>query len=179
MKNIILFTLIFHCALCAAQLTSAGITVTQENQGINLPSGGMFGGFDYYHHPTIPMDQKTTYTLITPSTKPIFKEILLEYEAYCNELVLDTITEYGKLMPYKQGLPDTAWIGYKCGEYKRGSPIVLTTGLRSGGWQVVDGMGNVLEDHPDPVYVKTIHICSVKRARIEPWSEHFWNWLKN
>jgi len=167
MKNIILFTLIFHCALCAAQ-----------DQGVILTSGGINTVFEYYHHPTIPMD-KNTFTVITPSAKPIFKELLLEYEAYCNEIVLDTITEYGKLMPYKQGLPDTAWIGYKCGEYKHGSPIVMTIGsLRFGGWRVVDGMGNVLEDHPDPVYVKTIHICSVKRARVEPWSEHFWNWIK-
>jgi len=166
MKNIILFTLIFQCALCAAQ-----------DQGVILTSGGINTVQEYYHHPTIPMD-KNAFTVITPSAKPIFKELLLEYEAYCSEIVLDTVTEYGKLMPYKQGLPDTAWIGYKCGEYKHGSPIVLTTGLRSGGWHVVDGMGNVLEDHPDPVYVKTIHICSVKRARVEPWSEHFWNWIK-
>ena len=166
MKNIILFTLIFHSALCAAQ-----------DQGVILTSGGINTVQEYYHHPTIPVDQTTTYTSITPSAKPIFKEILLEYEAYCNELVLDTITEYGKLMPYKQGLPDTAWIGYKCGEYKHSDRSVLF-GTLAGGWQVVDGMGNVLEDHPDPVYVKTIHICSVKRAMVEPWSEHFWNWIK-
>jgi len=167
MKNIILFTLIFQCALCSAQ-----------DQGVILTSGGINTVQEYYHHPTIPVD-KNTFTVITPSAKPFFKELLLEYEAYCSEIVLDTVTEYGRVIPRTQGHTDTAWIGYKCREFKSGGEIVMTLGLHPGGWQIVDGMGNVLEDHPGPVHVERLHICAVKRREVEPWSEDFWNWIKN
>ena len=177
MKNIILFALIFHSALCAAQLTSAGITVTQENQGFTLTPGSTSGVFEY-HHPTIPVDQKTTYTSITPSAKPIFKELLLEYEAYCNELVPDTITEFGEVNPIRGGKLDTIWKGYKCREFKHGNRLSFQDCF-SGGWQIVDCMGNVLEESQGPVYVGRLHICAVKRRELEPWGEHFWNWLKN
>jgi len=165
MKNIILFTLIFHCALCSAQ-----------DQGFTLTPGSSSGVFEYYHHPTIPMD-KNTFTVITPSAKPIFKELLLEYEAYCNEIVLDTVTEWGEVKPIRGGKLDTIWEGYKCLNFKHGNRLSFP-GCYAGGWQIVDGMGNVLEESSGPVYVGRLHICSVKRREVEPWSEDFWNWIK-
>jgi len=153
MKNIILFALIFQSALCAAQ-----------DQGVTLTSGGVntFQGH---------------YRQITPSAKPIFKELLLEYEAYCNELVPDTITEYGEVNPIRGGKLDTIWKGYKCREFKHGNRLSFPDCF-SGGWQIVDGMGNVLQESQGPVYVGRLHICAVKRREVEPWGEHFWNWLK-
>ena len=134
-----------------------------------------------------------------------FVDLVKEYEEYCQELVFDTITQDGyieyKLIPVKKkrktihyvyGDADTTWLKPDCPEYK----ISWTSRLLTGNYIISlsnYNLSNLVYDstkvrsHPiistEKVKHTTIdisrqYVCKCKRRQVEPFSEHFWNWIK-
>lgn len=123
-------------------------------------------------------------------------ELIEKYEQYCNETVKDTIIQTGTITEKMVKVPgtnyyavqlDTIWNSPSCPEFKQvrgyapwisqGSVtyttldvgVVHTTGaIRGTEWS---------KENTRPI--QRDYVCEVKRREIEPFSEHFWNWIKD
>lgn len=136
-----------------------------------------------------------------------FQELVNEYEKECSEIVSDTILqsgyiEYelvpvidvnGKISHYALGNPDTTWVKCDCPEYKDGNDRVYITG--SGAYGISSSWStDLINDHLTLEYDSHIpgttkqekqrvnitrdYVCEVKKRRVKPFSNHFWNWIK-
>ncbi|MGB0880941.1 MAG: hypothetical protein ACPGTO_10280 [Polaribacter sp.] len=119
------------------------------------------------------------------------KELIKEYEDYCNEIVTDTIYQNGiiteTLKEVEGGLYqiklDTVWESPNCPEYKDG--LISLSYYNIGGsidlkYQYPEGVivdSETSKDRTRPVERK--YACKCRRRMITPFSEHFWNWIKN
>ena len=122
-----------------------------------------------------------------------FKKLIKEYEKYCDEKVADTIMQHGTITEtlkdvgngYYQIKLDTTWNKANCPEFK--------TPKNYSGYTILDG--NITLTRTTSLYttgaivgteeaekktrsVTRQYICECKRREVEPFSEHFWNWIK-
>ena len=142
-----------------------------------------------------------SFFAFTASAQSIKKYITM-YEEYCNELVPDTITQYGKvtkecypvynkdgtLTSYFCVNKDTTWLPVTCREFKddRGIRFVNGTTVISGGYAwgsgvtfSRDGEGiSIVSDKNKESQITRPHVCMVKRQSVEPFSWDFWNFIK-
>lgn len=104
------------------------------------------------------------------------QELIVEYEAYCNQTVLDTIQQDGLISYEATNGKDTVWLKPNCSKYKQADDrwdCITADGLilHRGGFDLF-----AEEDETERVHRP--HVCRCKRRRIVPFSEHFWNWVK-
>lgn len=133
------------------------------------------------------------------------KDYIAMYENYCNELVPDTVIQYGKVI--KECYPvyndkqvitsyfcvnkDTTWLPVECERFKtRGISIgyssgVITSGQFGTGITLTrDGVtsgGKTLRVYSNDVAEEEItrqHVCMIKRQPVEPFGWDFWNFIK-
>ena len=145
------------------------------------------------------------FIAVQPLSAQSFSELIKKYEKECSKLVPDTIDQEGtvtydlvpvldakgKILHYALGKPDTVWNAPNCLEYKNSANV--SYGLRwnsNGYWS--DGITNLSlttyatagpiqgSEHTEKTRVKVTrqYICEVKQREVEPFSEHFWNWIK-
>ena len=123
-------------------------------------------------------------------------ELIARYESECNQMVKDTVLQHGvvtyetvpvlgtngKILHYTLGTADTVWQKLECPEFK--FPIESATWSSSGVWNVSSG-GQTYQELPTLTTGKvTVDAsrkcaCDVKLREVEPWSRHFWEWVKN
>jgi hypothetical protein len=140
----------------------------------------------------------------TANTQSI-KDYIIKYEAYCNELVPDTVTQYGKVTKEcypvynKEGVltsyfcvnKDTTWLPVKCEIFKdRGLSIGYSSGIITNGQfgtgitltrNGVTNDGKTLRIYSNEIAeeeITRLHVCMVKRQPIEPFGWDFWNFIK-
>lgn len=123
------------------------------------------------------------------------QELHKQYISYCNEIVTDTVEEYGEVEATKEvpiydgceqiigyrSIPakDTTWKGYKCPEYKvaaRGYWLTDTLQIvhRLDYWVSLDS-GALVRKSVVSCKVSRKHVCNVKRDK--PSHEGFYEWL--
>ena len=135
---------------------------------------------------------------------PTIADLIRAYEDYCNEEVADTVEQTGtiawgmipvkdgegKIVHYSMANPDTTWNDVDCPEYKHkierlrwsdpGNGILLYEGTSQ--WFNLSTTAGPLEGTTKATKHKTKvtrdYICKCKRREIEPWSDHFWKWIK-
>lgn len=135
-------------------------------------------------------------------SKEILATLINGYEAHCNEMVADTITQTGtinyktipvkdkngNILHYALGQADTIWHQPDCPEYKDNgllwdyysppnrfsfsSDISLIEGTNVG------AITGTTKQHKTTVKIEREYICGVKRRRVEPFSDRFWDWIK-
>lgn len=133
------------------------------------------------------------------------KEMIIAYEDYCNEIVQDTVKQYGLIEKSfvkiegsgtYQIKMDTTWNQVPCPDYKYNS-------LSFGCWDISDA--SIISDFSSDFYysdnaaythqlnfvkgseksdkelikVSRDYICDCKRRNIIPFSDDFWDWVKN
>lgn len=126
-----------------------------------------------------------------------FPELIAQYEKDCSQIVNDTIEQtgtisyeiipvydqVGKLAHYAYGKADTVWDEPECGVFKF---LNYSTWLKG---VVLWNQGITLTDNSYPIYsterqattkvrITRKYVCQVKQREVEPFSEHFWEWLK-
>jgi hypothetical protein len=133
------------------------------------------------------------------------KDYIIKYEAYCNELVPDTVTQYGKVTKEcypvyndKQTITsyfcvnkDTTWLPVECERFKdRGISIGYSSGIITSGQfgtgitLTRDGVtngGKTLRIYSNDLAeeeITRLHVCMVKRRSIEPFGWGFWEFIK-
>ena len=129
-----------------------------------------------------------------------FPELIALYEKECAQLVNDTITQYGtisydivpvidkgKIVHYALGKADTVWQEPTCKEFKY--PERPTASLISGGgWISLTGTNSLAytsgpitgteKSKKTEVEISRKYVCKIKLREVEPFSEHFWKWIK-
>lgn len=123
-------------------------------------------------------------------------DLIREYEKHCNQIVKDTIEQHGtvtyKHIPVKDSNgevlhyaihpTDTVWQKVRCPEYKNfGNRGLVLYGGSSDNFILSTNVGTYgpASEVPKKIEVKRDYICSCKLREVEPFSEHFWNWIKN
>jgi hypothetical protein len=125
-----------------------------------------------------------------------FKTLIEEYESYANEMVNDTIIQYGSISEtwekvewndYYQIKLDTVWKTPNCTEFKTRSNFIL---YESSNYSFSNTQGSLtLSSVEGPIYntaysnavtrpVNRKYICECKRREVSPFSAHFWEWIK-
>jgi len=127
-------------------------------------------------------------------------DLIRKYEKECSALVPDTVqqrgkiaydlvpvkNEHGAVMTYVTGASDTTWEKPTCPEYKFevGNMRFLSTGyqnIRYFSTEFDYGVQPTIDSSGKRQIVGTVtrpHACLVRLREVQPWSEHFWNWLK-
>jgi hypothetical protein len=136
-----------------------------------------------------------------------FPQLVALYEKECAELVNDTIDQHGeiryelvpvidqgKILHYALGKPDTIWETPDCPKFKVAAHNGLSfVGARSGiyfgdniSYSTTLGftpasypITNTQKAEKTVVKISRKYVCQVKRREVEPFSDHFWDWLKN
>lgn len=126
-----------------------------------------------------------------------FTQLVKEYESECARIVPDTTEQTGvvtfdivptfdskgKVSHYNYGSSDTTWAKVECPTYKNPTSF-WTVNLATTDFTWHGAGGNVViicdstSDKKFKKQIKRQHICMVPDRQVEPWSEHFWNWLK-
>ena len=129
-------------------------------------------------------------------------DLIRKYEKECSQIVPDTIKQYGnvtydlvpvkdakgEILHYALGTPDTVWQEPSCPEYKDGYTLLI----RSGSIRYIPDSTTLFGSSPSlngpisgsekpqktVVPITRSYICQVKLREVEPFSEHFWDWLK-
>lgn len=123
-------------------------------------------------------------------------ELIQEYENHCNEIVLDTIAIYGysnllyvpdtersgNVTRMREGtVTDTVWMNAVCPVYRYSASDDAMHAF-NGAWKYpeTDRTIRINPYNGQPIKkVEGTKICEVKRREIQPFSNHFWNWLKH
>lgn len=131
-----------------------------------------------------------------------FKDLVKQYEKECSQEVIDTIKQYGaieygkhipvnnesgKTLYYTLNPIDTVWESVDCPKFKYKSSSNYDLISSGSYWQ--SGQGSFLITDSEEVIVYSLqstyqhqitrdYICKCKLREVEPFSEHFWNWLK-
>lgn len=126
---------------------------------------------------------------ITASAQSL-PELIREYEKYCAEMVHDTIEvqgtihyelvpvmDGGKIDHYTYGQADTTWSKPECPEFKEFSWLRQTV-FRLEPEMVLYGGGLFQPEMPQKRITRKYY-CLVKRREVDPFSEHFWEWVKS
>ncbi len=126
------------------------------------------------------------------TTAQSFKDLIKKYESHCNETVLDTIRQHGTVTETFEQINgtyywavklDTVWEAPDCPEYK--TPVIhfLTSA------QIHLDVSSASLTYTGAIYgsekgdkkqrsISRDYVCECKRREVEPFSEHFWNWIK-
>ena len=123
-----------------------------------------------------------------------FKDLIKKYEKDCNTIVKDTIKQYGtitetlvkvKTSNYFQVKLDTVWNKPNCAEYKESQNIQFNNGsvIWNNSFSSTTGLnvGYIIGAEKAENKTRAIsrdYICNIKKRKIQPFSEHFWNWIK-
>lgn len=127
-------------------------------------------------------------------------ELIKAYEKYCNETVLDTVTQHGtiteryKLVDKIQGhyaiVLDTTWQEVDCPEYKFDNSIIWLADTAPA-WKVYNSTtgqmectnsGEIKGSEKAEDRTRSVtrdYVCECKRQPIDHFSEYFWNFVKN
>lgn len=124
-----------------------------------------------------------------------FAKLVKEYQAECDEIVLDTIKvrgtikyellpvyDQGELVHYAFGRPDTVWAKPECQEYKHYPMFYLASAPvlnQSDGFFSLSKATIAIAANGHEVAIEKDHVCQVKRRKVEPFSTHFWEWILN
>lgn len=122
-----------------------------------------------------------------------FEKLIKEYEKYCDEKVTDTIMQHGTITEtlkdvgngYYQIKLDTTWSKPNCPEFK--TPNYNST-ISSGVFTddiyytvntlSLGGITGTEQAEKKTRGVTRDYICECKRREVQPFSKHFWNWIK-
>ena len=121
-----------------------------------------------------------------------FKKLIKEYEKYCAEKVTDTILQHGTITEtlkdvgngYYQIKLDTTWTKPSCPEFKTpknynlGYVLYDDNMITLTGTTAFGGIYGTEEAEKKTRSVTRQYICECKRREVEPFSDHFWNWIK-
>lgn len=123
-----------------------------------------------------------------------FQKLIKEYEKYCAEKVADTITQHGTITEtlkdvgngYYQIKLDTTWSKPNCPEFK--TPINYNSGyiiwdgdITLTGTTSLYTAGAIVGTEEAEKKTRSVtrqYICECKRREVEPFSNHFWEWIK-
>jgi len=132
-----------------------------------------------------------------------FIDLLNEYEDYCEEIVTDTLIQEGtifwenvpvlnndgKIIHYSIGNPSTIWSEVNCPDYKHDrldnfvNFISVGNNYSNNIWIATDTLTewvlpNSIKTSSYETEITRKYICECKRRQVQPWSEDFWNWIK-
>lgn len=117
-----------------------------------------------------------------------FKTLIQEYEDYCNQEVQDTVTQtgysYTKVLDNGEVVVEkTVWDKADCPTYKYNESYFnfTTVAIDYSSHDLYWGNGIKTEkkESVNRFKVTREYICNCKLRKIIPFSEHFWNWIKN
>ena len=120
-------------------------------------------------------------------TSKSMKDLIIEYEAYCEEEVTGYTTQYGMvrheaetgitesggLYIRKGSAIDTVWFDYTCPEYQQYDLSCFTPRIKeeSGTWMYAS------DSIEEPISRQVE--CQMKRRYFCSWGDDFWEWIKN
>ncbi|MEX0314730.1 MAG: hypothetical protein AB3N18_11175 [Allomuricauda sp.] len=128
------------------------------------------------------------------------KQYIQDYEKYCNQIVLDTIEQQGhvtesfKLIDREKGYwgvkLDTTWYEPECPEFKTTrviywtSPTIQWHGVTTdteliGDFVSSGGISGSERGNKKQRPISRDYVCECKRREVQPFSEHFWEWVKD
>lgn len=127
-------------------------------------------------------------------------DLIKQYEKECSQIVNDTIEQDGtvdySLIPvydqnknivhYALGKPDTTWSKPDCNTYKYGYNYVYygvdTVSSYFGNSIIINTTNYPIykseKQEKTKVKITRQYVCQVKERKVEPFSDHFWNWVK-
>lgn len=131
-----------------------------------------------------------------------FKQLVQDYEKHCDRLVADTVTQTGTvsyetipvknkegvILHYNLGNADTTWNKVDCPEYKHTRGLYFTASNDIWSSSIILENTNVVytgaiqgtaKQSKTQVDITQKYVCKVKFREIEPFSDDFWEWIKN
>ena len=129
-----------------------------------------------------------------------FPELIALYEKECSQITNDTVDQSGtvsyevvpvidpngKILHYALGKADTVWQEPECPTFKYPKPSDYLS-ISSDGYWGASRLSLTGSNYPiyssekldkTRVEITRKYVCQVKMREVEPFSEHFWQWLK-
>ncbi|MFT6125907.1 MAG: hypothetical protein ACJAVA_000349 [Flavobacteriaceae bacterium] len=126
-----------------------------------------------------------------------FKTLVKQYEKECNTFVNDTINQFGevnfkhipvkdkkgKILHYVISAKDTVWRKPLCNDFKYemqtySGDIVFSGQMFDSSTIALSNVNFGTTQIPSQIMVRRKHVCRIKKRKVEPFSTHFWEWIK-